>query len=58
MLLVSLSKSNTGAKLISIPDAINSADINQPTSLQKSKLSFCIQKSPKDCIEGILVKPS
>ena len=36
MLLVSLSTSKTGAKLISIPEASNSEDINQPTSWQIS----------------------
>ena len=47
--------SKTGAKLISIPAAINSLEINQPISLKNLISLLALAYLDTSCIEGIFV---
>ena len=55
MLEVLSSISRTGAKLRSIPAAINSLEINQPTSFKKDISLFELAYLATSCIVGIFV---
>ena len=47
--------SRTGAKLISMPAAINSVEASHPISLKIEELLFFLTKLDISCIDGILV---